>query len=57
MSLGSAQGEAFVQAVAGMAAGSTHEAQRAQLDAVIEAWARTTGRFDGQPFSAMRRQA
>ena len=46
MSLGTAQAGLFAQSVAGFAAATTRDAQQAQLDALIDGWAQTTGRVD-----------
>jgi hypothetical protein len=46
MSLGPASAQIFTQAMSSFAAGTTRDAQMSQLDALIDAWAKTTGRVD-----------
>lgn len=46
MSLGSTAAAPLVQRVSDFAAATTCDGQLAQLDAVIDVWARTTGRVD-----------
>ena len=46
MSLGSTAAATLDQKVSDFASATTHDGQLAQLDAVIDAWARTTGRAD-----------
>jgi Ca2+-binding RTX toxin-like protein len=53
MSLGTASAQQLVQAMTSYAAASTRTAQQSQLDAVIEAWARTTGRVQTSPERAL----
>jgi len=46
MSLGTPEAAQLAQLVSTFAATETRDGQRAQLDALIDAWARTTGRLD-----------